>query len=62
MHLSVICAEDIPRITPADLAQLGRSFFGRALVDDFIARVQLWPRGSVPAGLLRPGDAPTCPR
>jgi len=33
MHLSVICAEDIPRITREDLQALNQSFFGRALVD-----------------------------
>ena len=54
MHLSVICAEDIPRITPEDLAKLGGSFFGRALVDDFIRACKLWPRGSVPGDFYEP--------
>jgi pimeloyl-ACP methyl ester carboxylesterase len=54
MHLSVICAEDIPRITPEDLAKLGRSFFGRALVDDFIRACRDWPRGKVPADFYDP--------
>ncbi|HET6264638.1 MAG TPA: alpha/beta hydrolase [Usitatibacter sp.] len=49
MHLSVICAEDVPRITPADIQALGRSFFGRALVDDFMRACSIWPRGKVPA-------------
>ncbi len=54
MHLSVICAEDVPRITPEDLAKLGGSFFGRALVDDFVAACAAWPRGKVPADFYEP--------
>ncbi|MEP7070396.1 MAG: alpha/beta hydrolase, partial [Usitatibacter sp.] len=61
MHLSVICAEDIPAITPADLAKLSGSFFGRALVDDFIRACKLWPRGKVPADFYEPvrSEVPT---
>jgi pimeloyl-ACP methyl ester carboxylesterase len=47
MHLSVICAEDIPRISRADLDLLSQSFFGRALVDDFVRACGIWPRGKV---------------
>ncbi len=54
MHLSVICAEDIPRITPDDLAKLGHSFFGLALVDDFVRACKLWPRGEVPKDFYDP--------
>ena len=54
MHLSVICAEDIPRITPGDLAKLGKSFFGRALVDDFVRACKVWPRGEVPKDFYEP--------
>jgi pimeloyl-ACP methyl ester carboxylesterase len=54
MHLSVICAEDIPRITPQDLAATTGSFFGRALVDDFIRACNVWPRGKVPADFYEP--------
>jgi pimeloyl-ACP methyl ester carboxylesterase len=54
MHLSVICAEDVPRITPADMATLSGSFFGRALVDDFIRACKVWPRGAVPADFYEP--------
>lgn len=57
MHLSVICAEDIPRIAPAELAALSRSFFGRALVDDFIRACAIWPRGEVPADFYEPVKA-----
>jgi pimeloyl-ACP methyl ester carboxylesterase len=54
MHLSVICAEDIPRITPADLARLGKTFFGGALVQDFVRACGLWPRGKVPEDFYSP--------
>jgi pimeloyl-ACP methyl ester carboxylesterase len=54
MHLSVICAEDIPRITPEDLAAVSGAFFGRALVDDFIRACKIWPRGKVPADFYDP--------
>jgi len=54
MHLSVICAEDVPRITPDDLAALGSSFFGGSLVDDFMRACALWPRGRVPEDYYTP--------
>jgi pimeloyl-ACP methyl ester carboxylesterase len=54
MHLSVVCAEDIPRITPEDLAKVSGSFFGRALVDDFIKACKTWPHGKVPADFYDP--------
>jgi pimeloyl-ACP methyl ester carboxylesterase len=54
MHLSVVCAEDIPRITPEDLAKLGGAFFGRSLVDDFVRACAVWPRGKVPADFYDP--------
>jgi len=54
MHLSVICAEDIPRITRADLEALNQSFFGRALVDDFIRACSIWPRAKIPEDYYAP--------
>jgi pimeloyl-ACP methyl ester carboxylesterase len=54
MHLSVICAEDIPRITRDDLELLGQSFFGRALVDDFVRACKIWPRGKLPDDYYTP--------
>jgi pimeloyl-ACP methyl ester carboxylesterase len=54
MHLSVLCAEDIPRITPADVAGATHSFFGRALVDDFVRACAKWPRGNIPADFYEP--------
>ena len=54
MHLAIICAEDIPRISPADLQAVSHSFFGRALVDDFIRACRIWPRGEVPKDYYEP--------
>ena len=54
MHLSVICSEDVPLITAEDLADASRSFFGSALVDDFIRACRVWPRGAVPADYYKP--------
>jgi pimeloyl-ACP methyl ester carboxylesterase len=54
MHLSVVCSEDVPRITAPDLAAATRSFFGRALVDDFLRACKLWPRASLPADFYEP--------
>jgi pimeloyl-ACP methyl ester carboxylesterase len=54
MHLSVLCAEDIPRITPADVAGAAHSFFGHALVDDFVRACARWPRGRIPADFYEP--------
>ncbi|HEX4942879.1 MAG TPA: alpha/beta hydrolase [Usitatibacteraceae bacterium] len=54
MHLSVICSEDVPRITPGDLAAASRGFFGRALVDDFLRACRHWPRAQLPADFYEP--------
>ncbi len=54
MHLSVICSEDVPRISRSELASLSTSFFGRALVDDFVRACGIWPRGEVPADYYDP--------
>ena len=61
LHLSVICAEDIPRVTPEDLAAVAHSFFGHSLVDDFVRACKVWPRGKVPADFYDPvkSDVPT---
>ena len=54
MHLAIVCSEDIPLVTPADLAAADRSFFGRALVNDFVRACRDWPRGPVPADYYTP--------
>ena len=54
LHLSVLCAEDIPRISAEDLSRVSGSFFGRSLVDDFMQACKVWPRGKVPADFYEP--------
>ena len=54
LHLSVLCAEDVPRITPEDLSRISGSFFGRSLVDDFVQACKVWPHGKVPADFYEP--------
>ena len=54
MHLSVVCTEDVPRITPADLDAVSQSFFGRALIDDFLRACASWPRGKVSPDFYEP--------
>jgi pimeloyl-ACP methyl ester carboxylesterase len=54
MHLAVICSEDIPRISRDDLDAAGRSFFGRALVDDFLRACTKWPRARLPDTFYEP--------
>ncbi|MBX3674569.1 MAG: alpha/beta fold hydrolase [Burkholderiales bacterium] len=59
MHLSVLCAEDVPAITADDLAAASRALFGRALVDDFLRACAVWPRAKLPADYLAPVRADT---
>jgi pimeloyl-ACP methyl ester carboxylesterase len=54
LHLSVLCSEDIPRITTEELARASKSFFGTALVDDFVRACKRWPQGKVPADYYDP--------
>ncbi len=54
LHLAVICSEDVPLITPEDLAAASRGFFGRALVDDFLRACRHWPRAKLPADYYEP--------
>lgn len=54
MHLSVVCSEDVPRIRPEDLAAASRSFFGRALVDDFLRACAIWPKATLPPDYAEP--------
>jgi pimeloyl-ACP methyl ester carboxylesterase len=49
MLLCVTCAEDIPRIEPADIPRLtDGTFLGDARVRGQIAACELWPRGDIP--------------
>ena len=55
MHLSVVCAEDIPRITEdARAAAAAAGFLGSAMFEAQYEACAFWPRGEVPAGYYAP--------
>lgn len=48
MFLSVVCAEDMPRITPEDIARETRgNFIGSTMFDTRMRPCEFWPRGAV---------------
>jgi pimeloyl-ACP methyl ester carboxylesterase len=48
MFLSVVCAEDLPRITPDDIArETAAVFIGTVMFDTQMMPCEFWPRGSV---------------
>jgi hypothetical protein len=61
MHFSVVCGEDVPFITDADVArELTRSFYGDYRLQAYRRVCEFWPRASVPSGFATPvkSDAP----
>lgn len=61
MQLSVICAEDVPRIAPGETERASEgSLFGQRLLMAHVKACDFWPRGEVPAGYYEPvvSDAP----
>ena len=55
MHLSVVCAEDIPRITPADRVDADAGgFLGAAMFDAQYAACSFWPKGQLPDSYYAP--------
>jgi pimeloyl-ACP methyl ester carboxylesterase len=55
MQLSVICAEDVPRITPGAVERASEgSLFGDDLLLGHFKACQFWPRGEVPASYYEP--------
>lgn len=55
MQLSVICAEDYPRITQAEVArQSGTTVFRGHLMETRMKACEFWPKGTVPAGFYDP--------
>jgi pimeloyl-ACP methyl ester carboxylesterase len=55
LMLSVICSEDVPRISDAEAARdTAESFLGRTLVDEFAAACAGWPRAALPPGFAEP--------
>jgi len=54
LHYSVTCAEDAPRVTPADRARALDGLRTRALAERVLAVCSVWPRGSAPADAATP--------
>jgi pimeloyl-ACP methyl ester carboxylesterase len=55
MQLSVVCAEDYPRIGPDDAAREGQgSLFADHLLTSRMRACEFWPKGEVPAGYYEP--------
>ncbi len=55
MHLSVICAEDMPRITPEFInGEAKRQPFGRMFIDKMAKACEIWPKGKMAADFATP--------
>jgi pimeloyl-ACP methyl ester carboxylesterase len=55
MQLSVICAEDIPRIGPGDMERAAEgSLFGSDRLMAHFRACEFWPRGELPASYYEP--------
>jgi len=60
MGYSVLCAEDAPRLDPAQAeAQNAGTYLGDAQTDQIEAVCEAWPRGEIPAGFGAPVTAAT---
>lgn len=53
MQLSVVCAEDVPRIKSAEAIRQPQPF-GELFVDEFAKACATWPRGTVPKDFDQP--------
>jgi len=48
LHLSVLCAEDVPFATEAEIAAATKgTFIGRYLFDEYMNACRLWPRAAI---------------
>jgi pimeloyl-ACP methyl ester carboxylesterase len=54
LHYSVTCAEDIPRVSPADAARTLAGLRTKALAERALAVCADWPKGSSPADATTP--------
>ena len=55
MMLSVLCSEDLPRFTDADLAEKTRgTFLGARIIQEFRDACSVWPKGEVAPGFGEP--------
>jgi hypothetical protein len=62
MQLSVLCAEDLSRIDPAEIdRESAGTVFARHLMGGRLEACRFWPRGDTPAGFHEPvaSDVPT---
>lgn len=58
MRLSVICAEDRPRISPEDVARESQGrFLGAMMFDAMTKPCEFWPRGAVDEGFYTPATS-----
>jgi pimeloyl-ACP methyl ester carboxylesterase len=58
-QLSVLCTEDLPLITPAEIERETKdTFLGSSIITDAQAHCRDWPRVSLPADWTRPVQAP----
>jgi pimeloyl-ACP methyl ester carboxylesterase len=53
LMLSVICAEDAPRLSPGDASD-AQTLLGAPVVMDLLAACSVWPRGSVTPDFAKP--------
>jgi pimeloyl-ACP methyl ester carboxylesterase len=54
LHYSVTCAEDIPRVSPADAASTLANLRTKALAERALAVCAGWPKGASPADATTP--------
>ncbi len=55
MRMSVMCAEDLPRIKSADLErEANRPPFNRLFIDEFAKSCAIWPKGTMAADFDQP--------
>jgi pimeloyl-ACP methyl ester carboxylesterase len=55
MQMSVVCAEDFPRITPEEVERASSStMFGKHLMETRLKACEFWPKGTVPANYYDP--------
>ncbi len=57
MYLSVVCSEDVARITDDEVASHSAGFFGREFVDQLKRACALWPKADLPASYFDPVTA-----
>ncbi|MER2563716.1 MAG: alpha/beta fold hydrolase [Myxococcaceae bacterium] len=58
MHFSVICAEDVPRITDADRAAVASTRAGTTFIEEYERACKGWPVREVPKAYFEPPTFP----